>query len=658
MKLKRVHATEFQSIRDSNSFEIGDITSLVGKNEAGKSTVLQALYRLNPIIVADGKFDITDDYPRADVEDYRIDVETKKREPATVIRATFELEADEMAPIIAELGAETCPSSEIELSKGYADGPGQFSFSLKTSEAKGLQHLIKNGALHPDVESKLTTVAKAAEARAVLVGEEQTESVTKLIATLQQIEQHGMSRYVYDRHIAALVPRFVYFDEYYQMHGFENIEQLKQRKASNQLKSSDHPMLGLIELARLNLEDMLNPQRTQELVNKLEAAGNYLSKRVLKYWSQNKHLSMRFDVRPARPGDPEGMTSGTNIWAGVYDARHKVTTSLGSRSQGFVWFFSFLAWYSQLQKENKPLILLLDEPGLFLHAKAQMDLLKYFEAELGSEHQLIYTTHSPFMIDPAHWERSRIVQDKGIDSLEPLPPDQEGTKVFSDVLEASNDSLFPLQAALGYEIHQTLFIGPNSLIVEGVSDLLYLQTMTAILEQAGRVGLSEKWTITPVGGAEKVPTFIALIGAQRALNLATLIDIDSKNEQNIENLYRRKLLAKNRVLTYADFTGTKQADAEDMFDVGFYLELINEEYKTALAKPIDETALKSKKPRIVSKLDDYFAANPLKTGAFNHFRPARYLTERATALKPKLSAATLDRFEVAFKRLNGLLPPD
>ena len=204
MKLKRVHATEFQSIRDSNPFEIGDITSLVGKNEAGKSTVLQALYRLNPIIESDGKFDITDDYPRADVEDYRIDVETKKREPATVIRATFELDADEMAPIIAEVGKDTCPSSEIELSKGYAQGPGQFSFAFRASETKGLQHLVKNAGLHTDVESKLTTVSKAADARTVLVGEEQTESVTKLIATLQRIEQHGMSGFIYSQHIRAL----------------------------------------------------------------------------------------------------------------------------------------------------------------------------------------------------------------------------------------------------------------------------------------------------------------------------------------------------------------------------------------------------------------------------------------------------------------------
>ena len=95
-----------------------------------------------------------------------------------------------------------------------------------------------------------------------------------------------------------------------------------------------------------------------------------------------------------------------------------------------------------------------------------------------------------------------------------------------------------------------------------------------------------------------------------------------------------------------------------MFDVDFYLELVNEEYKTALTNPIKETHLQSQKPRIVSKMDEYFAANPLKNGTFNHFRPARYLAENATALKPRLSAKTLDQFENAFKKLNGLLGSD
>src|SRR5260370_34415056 len=186
------------------------------------------------------------------------------------------------------------------------------------------------------------------------------------------------------------------------------------------------------------------------------------------------------------------MRSGNNIWSSVYDSKHRVTTDIGVRSRGFVWFFSFLAWYSRQKATKQKLILLLDEPGLYLHAKAQADLLRYFEAELKQSHQLIYSTHSPFMVDSNHFDRVRIVQDRSIDADTALPTDQDGTKVFVDVLEATSDSLFPLQGALGNEIYQTLFIGPNSL--EGVSDLLYLQAVSPILGKPSNTALDPRWT--------------------------------------------------------------------------------------------------------------------------------------------------------------------
>ena len=84
------------------------------------------------------------------------------------------------------------------------------------------------------------------------------------------------------------------------------------------------------------------------------------------------------------------------------------------------------------------------------------------------------------MVDPLHFERVRIVQDLSIDR-DNLPREQQGTKVTTDILEATDDSLFPLQGALGYDIHQTLFIGPNSLLVEGAADILFIQAMSALL---------------------------------------------------------------------------------------------------------------------------------------------------------------------------------
>jgi AAA15 family ATPase/GTPase len=85
MKLKSVHIREYKSILDSNRFDIGEVTCLVGKNESGKTALLEALSHLNPIVEAKAKFDVTEDYPRSQVEEYQIAVEQKKRVHAVVV---------------------------------------------------------------------------------------------------------------------------------------------------------------------------------------------------------------------------------------------------------------------------------------------------------------------------------------------------------------------------------------------------------------------------------------------------------------------------------------------------------------------------------------------------------------------------------------------
>lgn len=652
MILTKVHITKFQSIKDSNEFEIGDITCLVGKNEAGKTSLLKALYRLNPIIKEDASFDITDDYPRTEVEDYRQDIEAGNIDHDIVVKATFEFEEEDLVDLKADLGEKCLSNNTLTLSKGY-DNKTYFTLNLNTAEI--FKFLIKENQLTKEVATELNKFGDFVQGNEFLKTVEQTEEVKKLIALFDKINKDGIKKYAYNLYIDGVVPKFLYFDDYYQLTGQENIEALTQRKNQKLLRPSDHPMLGLIDLARLDLSELVNPDRTQSLMNKLEGASNHLSKKILKYWSQNKHLKMSFDVRPGRPGDPEELRSGNNIWAQIYDQKRWVHTNLGTRSRGFVWFFSFLAWYSKVRKDHGKVILLLDEPGLTLHAKAQEDLLRYFEEELKPFHQLIYSTHSPFMVDSTKFSRVRIVQDKSIES-DLDDEDLEGTKVFTDVLEASEDSLFPLQGALGYEIYQTLFVGPNILVVEGVSDLLFLQAISSHLNSKGKIFLSNEWTITPVGGSDKVPTFVALLGSQKGLKVATLIDIQKKDAQTIENLHRRKLLKKSHVLTFGDFTNSNEADIEDMFDNDFYLGLVNSEYKAQLTSPIRIEDLNNKIPRIITRIENYLVSNPLKDNiAFNHFRPSRYFNENLSKLAKSLSEETEIRFENAFKKLNELL---
>lgn len=541
--------------------------------------------------------------------------------------------------------------SELTLSKNYDN---KRSFELEVDQPKALAFLVdKAGFSQPILEAIKSVSRTADDLLTALQAQEQTEEVKRVTEILNVIKTGGVNGYIYDKMLASNEPKFLYFDEYYQMTGHENIEALIQRESTNQLKPSDHPLLGLVRLARLKLPELTNPASTIELKNKLEGASNHLTKQVLKYWSQNRHLKMTFDVRPGRPGDPPEMQQGTNIWAGVYDTRHQVTTELGTRSRGFVSFFSFLAWYSDVKRTARPVILLLDEPGLTLHAKAQADLLRYFERELKGHHQLIYSTHSPFMIDAEHFERVRIVQDKSID----VEGDENtGTMVLTDIFEANPDSLFPLQGALGYELHQTLFVGPYNVIVEGAADLLYIQAMSALLQSEQRTGLDARWTITPVGGAAKVPTFVALLGTQKNMTIATLIDTQLADQKKIDDLYREKLLKKANVFTFAEFITAAEADIEDMFGDAFYFDLVNAEFLTQLSAPLKVAKFKSKHPRIVQRIEDHLALNPLKQGKFSHYRPARYFNENLKTLGPQVPAEAKDRFEAAFAALNALLP--
>jgi predicted ATP-binding protein involved in virulence len=510
MRLAEFRVCEFRSIWDSGPIKVGDVTCLVGKNESGKTALLTALYRLNPIIAYDDIFDVTDDYPRKEIGDYQHEVETKQRKPATVINAVFELDDGDANAIKNTFGEAVLKSRTLKIAKGYSKST---KFTLDFDEQSAREHLASNTELPDALRAKLHEAPDWKAFTELLTAAENTAAVTQLRTLVEKFKGHGASYYAYDSILSVRMPKFLYFDEYYQMVGHENVPALIQRKNEKKLEKSDYPLLGLINLARLKLEDLLNVKRTTELTNTLEGAGNHLTRQVLKYWSQNKHLQMRFDVREAKPEDPEHMRTGANIWGRVFDTVHWASTELGARSRRFVWFFSFLAWYEDVKRNRQNVILLLDEPGLSLHGKAQADLLRYVEEALKPHHQVIYTTHSPFMVDPHHFDRVRIVQDASIDTDELLPKDQDGTKVLTEVFDATEDSLFPLQGALGYEIHQTLFIGPNSLVVEGPADLLILNGISSILERQGMTALSEKWTITPVGGSGKVPTFVALLAA-------------------------------------------------------------------------------------------------------------------------------------------------
>ena len=156
MKLVNVKVTEFQSVLDSNEFKVGDITCLVGKNEAGKTTILKALYRLNPIISSEGKFSVTDDYPRGEVEDYSDSVERGKREAATVVRAVFALDDGDVEGLVDVFGEEALESREITLIKGYGNA---LQCYLAVDETKVINYAYSSSEIPAKIKAELAKSA-------------------------------------------------------------------------------------------------------------------------------------------------------------------------------------------------------------------------------------------------------------------------------------------------------------------------------------------------------------------------------------------------------------------------------------------------------------------------------------------------------------------
>ena len=149
MRLTKVQITNFQSVHDSTEFDVGDVTCLVGKNEAGKTAILKALYRLNPLVETDGKFDPVDDYPRRDVNDYIVDVERGEVEPARVVKATYQLEAEDIRTVEDVFGPD-CLKSEIPayvLTKGYSNNRG--CSGLELDEEAGIAYLLRDSDITP-----------------------------------------------------------------------------------------------------------------------------------------------------------------------------------------------------------------------------------------------------------------------------------------------------------------------------------------------------------------------------------------------------------------------------------------------------------------------------------------------------------------------------
>jgi AAA ATPase domain len=635
MRLKSFHVRVFRNVIDSGPIEAVDSTCLVGKNEAGKSSIIEALHRLNPAKPV--PFVLLDDYPRWLKKQHEIRGTIKDAVPIT---ATFALSSEELAAIEGRFGAGVLSQPEFVASRKYE---GNILIELPIDHAQFVQ-TFSAAHVPPPLAAKLSGADTAQQLLAELVGisaevatpgteptpEAQAAKLAK--AELDKVLANAQSLTgALEAHVKPLIPKTFYFSDYSQLRGRYNlltevVPALTTVSADDEIQAA----ADFLKLARIAPTDVQAWDFEQSNAE-LEAISSLLTQKVKASWKQNEHLKLAVRIESVEGAPNNQITRFLQFR--VEDTRHDFSSRLDRRSTGFRWFVSFIASFFEFEAD-KNLILLLDEPGLSLHARAQKDLLDAIDTNLTNGRQVIYTTHSPFMVRTEALNRVRIVEDKG---------PTLGATVTNDAGATSDpDTLFPLQAALGYDIAQNLFIGNRNILLEGTSDFIYLNAFSSHLSSLGRASLPNNCRLLPAGGATNIPTFIALLGGK--LDIVVLLDGKAQRQKIDAAITQGRLKASN-VLSVETFCTVKGADIEDLFAPDEYLAL----YNAARGRSLTMTDLKGK-DRIVKKIER-------KDGDFNHGQIAAYFLSHQHEVIPTLSADTIKRFENTIDALVKALPP-
>lgn len=689
MKLLRFRVTDFRSVKDSGWIDTSDITALIGENESGKTNLLTPLWKLNP--ANDEPIDVLSDSPRNRYNEIR-GMTTKP----VFIQAEFELSEALVQQLVRQTGVTAdnlrVASVSRRLDGEYSVGFPKAHMTREISRAE-LSTLLQSAhdeiiaidtktvteaSFKEEVLSILSQVlqgiadlpeqvsaAELQSTREVLTTETERAPKRSLVAprygaltdTLdtwyEEITRHHPQDVLEARKlILNHLPKFVYYSDYgnldseiYLPHVIRNMERtdlgVKEHAKARTLKVlfdfvklrpqeilelGQEPDKAQGEPSLAQIEQMAKRKKEREIL--LTSASTDLTGKFREWWQQGDYR-FRFQA------------DGNHFRIWVSDDRRPEEVELEGRSRGLQWFFSFyLVFLVESSQDHKNAILLLDEPGLSLHPIAQEDLSRFFE-NLASTNQLLYTTHSPFLVDPNHLDRVKAVY-----------VDTHGKTSVSANLRANEGatgrSIYPVHAALNLSISRTYLQGCVPVLVEGPSDQIYLSAIKIKLISEGRLKPQRELVFLPVGGAKGVsPVVSIIVGRDESLPYAVL-DSDNMGLETAKtlrgNLYRE---SPSLIVNVDAVTGRQGDEVEDLF-------------------PIETMArlLSKRLPRTSEDFDDVFdRTSPfvpqVKSFAQRHslILPDSWKVDLATAVKDRLlqgrdsiTSDTLQKWELLFSK--------
>ena len=598
MRLRRFRIRAFRCIHDSGDVTVGDLAAFVGRNESGKTTILQGLILLNrDEIVSD--LDLCDEM----VEELKSEIK--------VAEGVFELNEHER-----EFVKEKFPSLDIkrlkifrtnknpEIQYDFEDGKigEEQNTNLRSwqSITSDLQNFIDTIPNH--IQERLDTdffqlssppktisgfkkdlqifdeSIKSVASEEEEVISEWNELYPKILENsdgfLNTSERLELEEFIKDN----LHPRIVYFSDYKKILGNINLQDYLHGVKSSTSGNVEYveefdrveTVRNLFYLAELELDKLEEYQNSpSKLIKLLNQASKKLTSRLNPAWKGEPiHVELRFN-----PG---------NIMSVVISDVHRdgtITNTglLNRRAEGFKWTFSFIINFAAetQRSELKEAILLLDEPARNLHPTQQRgiaDMLK----NLAGTNQVLYATHSPFMIFDYTPGNLLVVELERKNHL---------SKIYYEYWKADDATLTPILYGLSRGLVESTVdreIGSNSrpiIIVETMSDTMYLNAFDKFLQDPN-ISMNPLNVIPAYNKNSVLP--LAIFYRDHGYNTFILLDNDNESKQIAEQLKNNKFSEIQTI--FFEREGKLLQSIEDYMVTEDYLYAVNQTYEIKLRK--------------------------------------------------------------------------
>ncbi len=669
MRLRKFRARAYRCIHDSGEIRVGDLAAFVGRNESGKTTILQALTLLNKdqqvseldlcdemteelkqeVRLAEGDFElnheeiklIKDTFPSIpEIKKIKIfrtnnnpipqydfgDVEISEAENSGL--NSWENFREKFLAFL-----DTIPNHvKIKLDSGFFEGQAPETEEIFRNEmAEFGNNLQVLAADEPQVIEEWNKISDETDSnfQSLLVG------TTEKMALENFIDSN-------------LHPRFVYFSDYKKIIGNINLNEYKKERTSPSIEFSEEEfdkadtVDNLFYLAELDVEE-------------LEEAKNSPSQLIKLLNTSSKRLTEK--LNPAWKGDPihvELRLNPNNVMSVVISDVHRdgtVTNTglLNRRAEGFKWTFSFIVNFAaETQRaELKEAILLLDEPARNLHPTQQRgisDLLK----SLAGSNQVLYATHSPYMIFDYAPGNLLVVE---------LDKKKHLSRIYYDYWNADDLTLTPILYGLSRGLVESILdreIGYNSrpiIVVETISDTMYLNAFDKFLEDPN-ISMNPLNIVAAYNKNSVLP--ISIFYRNHGYNTFVLLDNTEESKEISAQLIANEF-SKTQTIFFEEKSKALQS-IEDYMVVEDYLYAVNQTYAIKLRREgyvnLTEKDIESRnKNGIIESLHSIWEEHR-EDGweEFDSEEVARYICEKiAIGEADFLSDKTKDKFRSLYR---------